>query len=122
MSADQQCRCRRPRRIAVVLIVREDREHGCWNVEQVDVPRYSPSNMVIEVHVVYARTVHIERVVRPLLIIGAQLHSCVLDLSVALSHALLQALCLATLLRSSLIATHRTVDISSLMSLTLSPL
>jgi hypothetical protein len=44
---------------------------------------------------------------------------------VALSHALLQAprrLASAALLRSSLIGIHRPVDISSLMSLTLSPL
>jgi hypothetical protein len=45
--------------------------------------------MVIEVHVVYARTVHIERLVQPFLIVAAQLHSCVSGLGVALSHALL---------------------------------
>jgi hypothetical protein len=81
--------------------------------------------MVFEVHVVHARTAHIERLMEPLLIIRAQLHPRVLDLGVALSYALLQAPCLlasATFLRSSLIGTHRPADISSLMPLTLSSL
>src|SRR5262249_24638862 len=77
--------------IAVVLIVREETEYGCGNREQVDVPWYPTSDMVIEVHVVHARTVHIERLVQPLLIPVVQLHSCDLNLGVALSYALLRA-------------------------------
>src|SRR5215831_9155235 len=95
--------------IAVVFIVREEGEHRCRDGEQMNVARYPPADMVIEVHITDARTVNIERLVQPLLILATKLHSCILDLRVALSHALLQPprpLVSATLLRSALIGSQ----------------
>src|SRR6516225_3957565 len=92
--------------IAVVFIVWEEGEYGCRNEEQMNVARYPPADMVIKVHIPEARTVNIERLMQPLLILATQLHSCVLDLGVALSYALLQAprlLVSARHLRSALI-------------------
>jgi hypothetical protein len=71
-----------------------------------------------------ACTVHIERVMQPLLVVATQLHSSVLDLCVALRHALLYSALLlvsAAVLRGALIRPQslRITRIASLMPVTL---
>ena len=76
--------------VAVIAIVREEREHRCRDSEQTNVPRYTPAHMMIEIHLRKAGTIEVERAVQALPVLRAELSTRLLNFIVAVCYTLLQ--------------------------------